>query len=96
MNDIPLPHIGDWFKNESGGNFEVVALDEDEGTIEIQYFDGAVEEIDIDSWYEEPHIAIEPPEDWSGSMDVEREDYGVDLETNTHLEHQNPLDELDQ
>ena len=96
MNDSPLPGRGDWFKNQSGATFEVVALDEDEGTIEIQYFDGAVEEIDIDSWYEEGFTEVEPPEDWSGSMDIEKDDYGVDLESNTHLEHHNPLDDFDQ
>lgn len=96
MNDTPLPSRGDWFKSQSGETFEIVALDEEEGTIEIQYFDGAVEEIDIDSWYEEGFVAVEPPEDWSGSLDIERDDYGVDLESNTHLEHNNPLDELDQ
>jgi hypothetical protein len=38
---------------------------------------------------------IEPPEDWSGSLDIEREDYGVDLELNSHNDHTNPLDEID-
>ena len=23
---------------------------------------------------------VDPPEDWSGSLDIEREDYGVDLD----------------
>lgn len=96
MNDTPLPEIGNWFKNEAGENFEVVALDEAEGTLEIQYFDGAIEEIEIDTWYEEKFPSIEPPEDWSGSMDIQREDYGVDLESHAHLEHNNPLDDFDQ
>lgn len=96
MNDAPLPGIGDWFRSESGETFEVVALDEAEGTLEIQYFDGAVEEIDMDTWYEESFAAVEPPEDWSGSMDIQPEDYGVDLESNAHLEHNNPLDDFDQ
>jgi len=33
-----------------GRCFEVVALDDDDGTIEIQYFDGTVEEMDIEDW----------------------------------------------
>lgn len=95
MNFDQLPTIGDWYKNEAGDSFEVVALDETHGLVEIQYFDGTVEEIDLDSWYEQEFVAIEPPEDWSGSLDIEREDYGVDLEENTHLEWGNPLDEFD-
>ena len=89
------PVIGDWYKNEAGEIFEVVAFDETAGLIEIQYFDGMVEEIDVDSWFEQMFFPIEPPEDWSGSMDIEREDYGVDLEENTHLDWSNPLDNLD-
>src|SRR5438309_5552185 len=38
----PQPAIGDWYRSSGGALFEVVALDDDDGTIEIQYFDGAV------------------------------------------------------
>ena len=89
------PRIGDWYQNVSGENFEIVAIDEDEAAVEIQYFDGAVEEYDFDSWYEMEIEPIEPPEDWSGSLDIEREDYGVDLELNAPNDNINPLDELD-
>jgi hypothetical protein len=41
------PRIGDWYQNITGDNFEIVALDEDETTMEIQYYDGAIEEIDF-------------------------------------------------
>jgi hypothetical protein len=47
-------------------------------TIEIQYFDGTVEEMDIEDWqsqWEDGAVeAAEPPEDWSGSVDVEPDD----------------------
>jgi hypothetical protein len=89
------PRVGDWYQNISGDNFEIVAFDPDEASVEIQYFDGAIEEIDSDSWYEMEIQPIEPPEDWSGSLDIERDDYGVDLELTTHNEHINPLDELE-
>jgi hypothetical protein len=89
------PCIGDWYQNIGRDNFEIVALDEEEATMEIQYFDGAVEEIDFDSWYEMDIQPIEPPEDWSGSLDIEREDYGVDLELNAPNDHINPLDDLE-
>jgi hypothetical protein len=73
------PFIGSWYKDATGAMFEVVALDEDDRTVGIQYFDGTVEELDLDMWWETPMEMVEPPEDWSGSLDMEREDYGVDL-----------------
>jgi hypothetical protein len=74
----PQPRIGDWYRLNGGGLFEVVAIDDDDGTIEIQYFDGTVEEMDIEDWeaqWEEGALeAAEAPEDWSGSVDVEASD----------------------
>jgi hypothetical protein len=74
----PRPTIGDWYRHTGGDSFEVVALDEDDGTIEIQYFDGTVEEMDIEDWTSQwADRALEkgePPEDWTGSVDVESAD----------------------
>jgi hypothetical protein len=74
----PQPAIGDWYRMNGGALFEVVALDDDDGTIEIQYFDGTVEEMDIEDWeaqWEDGALeAAEAPEDWSGSVDVEASD----------------------
>jgi len=89
------PRVGDWYQNISGDNFEIVAHDTEEATVEIQYFDGAIEEIDADSWCQMEIQPIEPPEDWSGSLDIERADYGVDLELTEPNDHLNPLDELE-
>jgi hypothetical protein len=75
----PQPSIGDWYRQKGGGAlFEVVAHDDDDGTIEIQYFDGTVEEMDVEDWeaqWDDGALeSAEPPEDWSGSVDVESED----------------------
>lgn len=72
------PIIGNWYEHlDKGQTFEVVALDEDAGTIEVQYFDGNVEEIGLESWYELEIEPSEPPEDWTGAMDdIERDDLG--------------------
>jgi hypothetical protein len=71
----PQPGIGDWYRLNGGALFEVVALDDDDGTIEIQYFDGTVEEMDIEDWQTQWHDGAlegaEPPEDWTGSVDVQ-------------------------
>jgi DNA/RNA endonuclease YhcR with UshA esterase domain len=72
-----LPAVGDWYSLR-GDLFEVVALDETDGTIEVQYFDGTIEEMELTDW--ETQFAAgaikdaEAPEDWSGSVDVEPED----------------------
>jgi len=95
MTLVMKPVIGNWYQNMGGNNFEIVALDQSLGLIEIQYFDGTVEEIDLESWYEQNFIAIAPPEDWSGSLDIDKQDYGVDLEETSHLIWENPLDTLD-
>ena len=47
------PVIGNWYKIQGSESFEVVAIDEDDGTIELQYFDGTVEEMDIEDWQAE-------------------------------------------
>jgi hypothetical protein len=74
----PHPSIGDWYRLNGGDSFEIVAVDEDDGTIDIQYFDGTLEEMDLEDW--EAHWSdgalevAEAPEDWSGSVDIERGD----------------------
>lgn len=46
------PVVGAIYEDQDGLAFEVLSFDEDEGTIEIQYEDGSVDEIDLDAWYE--------------------------------------------
>ena len=75
---VPQPAIGEWYRQHGEQLFEVVAVDEDSGTIEVQYFDGTVEEMEFDDWKEQWKAgaleAAEAPEDWSGSVDVDDED----------------------
>ena len=75
-----VPVVGQWYRNVRNDVLEVVAIDQEDGTVEIQHYDGTVEEIELDAWSEFVVEAVQPPEDWSGSMDIEREDYGVERE----------------
>ncbi len=72
------PIVGNWYRITGSDSFEVVAFDEDDGTIELQYFDGTVEEMDLEDWQGEFEAGtleeVEPPEDWTGSVDVDPED----------------------
>jgi hypothetical protein len=74
MTFEPAPRIGDWYKNASGDAFEVVAHDDDDDTLELQYYDGTVEQLDAESWGYLRPLQIDPPEDWNGSLDVAPED----------------------
>jgi len=58
----------------NGNLFEVVAIDEEHKTVELQDFDGTIESLEFEVWRD---IDIEPaqaPEDWSGSLDIDLED----------------------
>ena len=76
IEDSPI--INRWYKHlDKGYQFQVVMVDEDEDTIEIQHFDGDLEELDLDTWNELEIEMIEPPEDWTGCMDdIELDDLG--------------------
>jgi len=64
------PIVGNWYRHlDKGYRFEVVAMDEDEGTVEIQHFDGDLEALDVDIWYQMDIEPTEAPEDWSGPVD---------------------------
>jgi hypothetical protein len=68
------PVIGQWFRRPSGVVFEVVAVDEEERTVEIQQFDGTIDEVDVENWTDLLATEVSAPEDWSGSVDMDPED----------------------
>lgn len=70
------PIIGAWYHYpEKAQKFVVVAIDEHTDTIEVQYFDGNIDEFDKGAWYELDMERIEEPEDWTGPMDnIEKDD----------------------
>ena len=72
------PIAGNWYRHvDKGECFQVVDIDEEAGNIEIQYFDGALDTVDLEEWYEMQIEAMEPPEDWTGPVDdIERDDLG--------------------
>ena len=95
MNSPNEPHVGEWYEGADGSTLEIVAYDAAQETIEVQYYDGTLEEYDLDTWFEMNLVPSHPPEDWSGSLDMERADYGVDLDGPAGENHGNPLDSLD-
>jgi hypothetical protein len=91
----PSPVVGEWYRRLNGSLFEVVAIDRDDGTVEVQHFDGTVEELDLDSWEEQEVEEAKAPEDWSGSVDVEPEDLETDRDLNMSGAYADPLTSLD-
>jgi hypothetical protein len=91
----PSPIVGDWYRRANGALFEIVAIDRDDGTVEIQHFDGTLEEIELEAWDEQEFEEARAPEDWTGSVDVEPEDYEPDREINTAAIWTDPLTSLD-
>ena len=84
MKNHPVPAIGKWYLDNADKQlFEIVAIDDDDETIEIQYFDGAIEELDIELWNEMELTSAAAPEDWSGPFD--------DLEADDMADPDNPL-----
>jgi len=84
------PIVGSWYKDlEQNQNFEVVATDPQEGTIEIQYFAGEIAELDEATWYDMQLVSIAPPKDWSGPFEMEGEEL-ADLDQTDKAIH--PID----
>ena len=72
------PEIGQWYaRGEKGQEFRVVGRDTESRTIEIQTFDGELDEIDAQAWGTLSLERIEAPEDWTAPLDdVETDDLG--------------------
>lgn len=69
------PVVGQWYENiDETDSFRVLSVDEDAELIEIEYLDGDIEEVDLDTWAEFNLDKIEEPEGWSGSAIVTNED----------------------
>jgi len=69
------PEIGGWYENrEFGTLFEVVAIDDSDGTVAIQYFHGELEELEHDEFLRLPLRYANQPEDWTGPYEMEKED----------------------
>ena len=59
--------IGQWYRHlDKGESFLVTGQDERTGTLEIQSFDGDLDEVDAESWAE---LHIAPCETWDSTAD---------------------------
>ena len=69
------PVAGQWYENiDENESFRVLSVDEDSELVEIEYLDGDIEEIDLDTWQELDLDKIDQPEGWSGEDDEEEDE----------------------
>ncbi len=78
MTTITDPVIGRWYKDvENDLTFKIVAIEESDDSIEVQYMNGDIGEYDYDTWYNSTFDFVEAPEDWSAPYDdIEVDDLG--------------------
>ena len=73
------PQVDQWYAHlDKGQRFYVTAIDDENNTVEIQHFDGDIEEFSLDEWRDlEIELSVEP-ENWSGALDIaEQDDLGT-------------------
>ena len=69
------PVKGQWYENiDENDSFRVLSVDEDSELIEIEYLDGDIEELDLDTWQELDLEKIDEPEGWSAAEEEEEEE----------------------
>lgn len=69
------PVKGQWYENvEEDETFRVLSVDEDAELVEIEYLDGDIEEIDLDTWHELDLEKIEEPEGWAAEQEDDDDD----------------------
>ena len=90
----PIPD--QWYAHlDKGQRFYVTAIDEGNDTVEIQHFDGDIEEYSLDEWRELEIELSEEPENWAGALDIaEQDDLGTEITDTTPEDWESPQEEF--
>jgi hypothetical protein len=68
------PVKGQWFEDlEENEIFRVLSVDPDEEIVEVQYENGDIEEMDLDTWHELDLERAEEPEGWASDEKDEKD-----------------------
>lgn len=97
MTKEHTPLVEKWYRDLIEDHiFKVIAVDLDDETIEIQYFEGEIEELDLDTWKSLMLVPVPAPEDWSGPFDDLVTDDMGDTDTPMHPQNwSDPLNEIE-
>lgn len=88
------PVKGRWYENiEEEETFRVLTVDEDAELVEIEYLDGDIEELDIETWHELDLEPTEEPEGWSDEDEDEDEEEEDDDEDDDDLDDDDDEDD---
>ena len=88
----PVP--GQWYENlEEEEPFRVLSMDEDSELVEIEYLDGDIEEIDLETWHEMDLELTQEPEGWSESHDEDEDEEEEDDDWDDEDEDDDDLDD---
>jgi hypothetical protein len=69
------PVQGKWYEDlEENEVFKVLSVDPDQELVEVQYENGDIEEIDLDTWHELDLEQAEEPEGWASDDEEEEEE----------------------
>jgi len=83
ITQVVAPTAGEWYlDSETHGEFEVVAMDEANGFLAVQYLNGEIGELDVEEWDALELSRIGLPEAWSLALEpLEDGDAGYDEES---------------
>lgn len=84
MNTAESVKLGGWYQIADGRYFKIISLDGIDETVEIQYGDGDLEELDLEYWYELEPMPIENPDYSNGPFDVLYDDRDRDMTDRHH------------
>jgi predicted dehydrogenase len=69
------PVQGKWYEDlEENEVFKVLSVDPDQELVEVQYENGDIEEIDLDTWHELDLEQAQEPEGWAADDEAEEEE----------------------
>jgi hypothetical protein len=69
------PVQGKWYEDlEENEIFKVLSVDPDQELVEVQYENGDIEEIDLDTWHELDLELSQEPEGWAADDEKEEEE----------------------
>lgn len=64
------PRVGQWYRRlDTDEDFLITGYDDKSRTIELQAFNGDLDEIDAENWNTLMLALAEPPEDWTEVLD---------------------------
>jgi predicted dehydrogenase len=91
------PVQGKWYEDlEENEVFKVLSVDPDQELVEVQYENGDIEEIDLDTWHELDLELSQEPEGWANDDEEEEEEEEEDEDEDDWDEDDDDWDDDDE